>query len=308
MDAVGSRPISEPVATPAWRTDPVAPTRRRWWDGTTWTARVADAAGIEGLAWLPDLTNLAPPTVAPPLRLAFAAANALSPVPLEAIPEQPLHNAAPLDPVAVAFGLEVPSDATPSSRRHGSPRHRRLVPALALFGVLAVAAGAGAGVLEQRPTTEPATVAYSDAGAGFALRYPAAWSIEKRTAGVGIRFTIGGRPDASRVDANTVKVEVSTTPAPLPTLDNLVQQVTADLRTRLPDIRLDEATRATLADGAALQLRFSDTGSVPPVRVLVIQGQTTDGRPLTVVVTIREPRTAPTERELARFLASITPA
>ena len=75
----------------------------------------------------------------------------------------------------MAFGTEDP--LWKAAPYYPTVSHRRrLVPALVVVGVLALAAGAGAGVLQpQRPTEEHTTV-YRDEAAGFALRYPDAWS------------------------------------------------------------------------------------------------------------------------------------
>jgi hypothetical protein len=206
----------------------------------------------------------------------------------------------------VAFGTEDPL-------WNGAPHYptvshrRRLVPALVVVGVLALAAGAGAGMLQpQRPTEEPTTV-YSDKAAGFALRYPETWHRQRVQVGVSIRFVIG-KTAAGAANTNAVSVVVNTPPSPLPPLDEVVSLTTEQNRAGFPSIRLDGASRTTLAGSLAYRMRFTVVDNTPPIHFLELQGRTTDGRPLTVVITIREQRTAPTDREIEQFLASITPA
>ena len=296
------------IRVSAWHLDPFAPARRRLWDGLGWNARVVGSDGEEAISWRPELGDLAPPlstlpapagatepiVKAPPV--AIDAIDSVIPVPL------PLT----LDPVAVAFGTEDPSWKPAPSYPTVSHR-RRFVPALVVVGVLALAAGAGAGMLQaQRPTQEHTTV-YRDEAAGFALRYPDVWKEQPPTAGVFVRFVIGGRT-ASATSTNSVKVTVDSPPSPLGPLDAVVTQSTETLRASFSSIRLDEAARTTLARGVAYRMRFTVVDNTPPIHFLEVVGRTTDGRLLTVVITIREPRTAPSDREIEDFLASITPA
>jgi hypothetical protein len=156
---------------------------------------------------------------------------------------------------------------------------------------------------DERPTVEPATL-YRDDAAGFSLRYPDGWRVQTRTPGEGVRFEIGARGSAPD-DQNTVSVVVGTESAPLPPLHLLAEQVTTRLVERFPDIRLESADRTRLADAAAYRIELADGTSDPPTRIVQVVGRTTSGRPLTVTMTIREPRTAPSAREFDDFLASI---
>jgi len=303
------------IRVSAWHLDPFAPARRRLWDGSAWSARVVGSDGEEAISWRPDLGDLAPPlsTLPAPAGTATAVTGlSLGPqvAPGAALDEAVVDDEAPLslvlDPVAVAFGTEDPLWRPAPSYPTVSHR-RRFVPALVVVGVLAITAGAGAGMLQtQRPTEERTTV-YRDDVASFALRYPEAWSKQQVQPGVSIRFVVGG-PTASVTSTNAVKVTVDSPPSPLPPLDEVVTQNTETLRASFPSIRLDEAARTTLARGVAYRMRFTVVDNTTPIHFLEIAGRTTDGRPLTVLITIREPRTAPTNREIAQFLASITPA
>ena len=315
MGTVSATPVQ------AWLLDPFAPDRRRLWDGSSWSARVVGSDGEEAISWRPDLTDLAPPLSTLPAPAGTGeAVETPSPAPLEpaayepALLEPAVHDTViplplplAIDPVAVAFGTDDDPLWMPAPSYPTVSHRRRLVPALVVVGVLALAAGAGAGVLQpQRPTEEHTTV-YRDGTAGFALRYPDAWSKQQVQPGVSIRFVVGGRT-ASITSTNSVKVTVDSPPSPLPPLDEVVRQNTETLRASFPSIRLDEAARTTLARGVAYRMRFTVVDNTPPIHFLEVAGRTTDGRPLTVVITIREPRTAPTDREIEQFLASITPA
>jgi hypothetical protein len=105
-----------------------------------------------------------------------------------------------------------------------------------------------------------------------------------------------------------LSVVVGEAPAPLPQLHSLAEQLTETLRSKLPGVRLDSAARARLADAPGFHFAFRDTDSIPSTRIEQYVGRTTSGRPLTVTVTIREPRTAPTPQELRDFVASLDPS
>ena len=53
---------------------------------------------------------------------------------------------------------------------------------------------------------------------------------------------------------------------------------------------------------------FRDPDPSPPTSIEQYFGRTTAGRPLTITVTVREPRTAPSDATLRRFVASVLPA
>ena len=105
-----------------------------------------------------------------------------------------------------------------------------------------------------------------------------------------------------------VSVIVGATAAPLPQLHSLAEQLTETLRGQLPGVRLESAARARLADAPGFHFAFRDPDSIPSTRIEQYVGRTTSGRPLTVTVTIREPRTAPTPQELRDFVASLDPS
>jgi hypothetical protein len=301
------------VIPAGWQPDPLAPTRRRFWSGVVWTARVCPAGEppaepADGeIAWTPRLVTLAPPVApdAPTIEKAHptdeAAAVALALAPDGGLPA--------IDPITIAFGAQTrrpdPEPATTSRTR------RRLVPvAIAAAAMLvAGAAVAGAGILrsdEQRPQVLPEQ-AYRDDQAGFSLRYPDEWRVLRRDRGDGIRFAIGAA-GAPTTETNTVSVVVGTDSASLPLLHTLADQLTEALRNQLPGVRLETAGRARLADAPGFHFAFRDPDATPATRIEQYVGRTTTGRPLTVTVTIREPRTAPTQQQVRDFVASLDPS
>gem|GEM_PF-2595925 len=320
------------------------PTRRRWFTGAGWVSRVCspieaggpsadrgvagDSPGPagspaqrpEGIAWISGLERLAPPPVVAPV----APVARVAPV----APVAPVALLFDADPMVVAFGRPEPTAASgaheESPRNLGGDvvgadvanlgsrarRHRRRVGALAFTVALVLLVGgaiAGADIVSgggaQRPTLDGA-ITYRDADAGFALRYPSDWRVIQREHGTGIRFAIGAL-GAPTTETNTVSVTVGTTAAELPELHTLADQLTQRLRDELPDIRLEEAGRAPLAGAPGLRFTFVEPG-VPRTRIEQFVGRTTAGRPLTITVTVREPRTAPTATELRGLLASLT--
>jgi hypothetical protein len=245
--------------------------------------------------------------------------------PVEPVPREPVELHPPdlqqvevaddpigaIDPLRAAFGDDA-AWVEESDRSSGRAR-RRLVPALVAAAVVALAAGAGAGIVDgdDRPTVEPA-IAYTDASAGFALRYPDTWQVERETPGESVQFTIAD-PGASALHTNLVTVRVGAEPADgesdaLPSLDELSNEVTERLREQYPGVELEEAARTQLADAPAFRLQLVDADEVPPIRIQQYAGRTTTGRPLTVNITVREPRTAPTPQQLRDFITSIAPA
>jgi len=309
--------------------DPLRPDRRRWWDRWRWTARVVDAAGVEGLSWTPELAGLpgprdpAAPAEAALATVALATATlgnsdaaprpegadagglGLAGAPVE--PATPRLATFSSDPMVAAFGDDlrpfVPEADVPGSKR------RRIVMAVgaaAAAALIAAGAAAGAGVFtssDQRPRVAP-QLSYRDAGAGFALRYPDDWRVLRRDRGNAIRFAIAA-PGATTTETNTVSVVVGTNAADLPQLHTLADQLTEMLRQQLPGVRLESAARARVADAPGFRFTFRDPDSTPPARIEQHVGRTANGKPLTVTVTVREPRTAPTRTELGDFLASL---
>lgn len=286
---------------PGWHPDPLDPARLRWWDGTTWSARVARLeAGSEGIAWHAGIADLAAPSpraIAPPVSSAEAVSEPLPPASRAATP-------GPWVPTSAKVTRTAPEGAM---RAH--PRRRRRVWAMLGAAVLILAAGAGAGTAMlsggQRPTVED-TITYRDDEANLALRYPTAWRIDKRTPGQGVLFAIGAK-DALPLDENTISVNAGTSSGqPLVALHLLVNRATEDLIAEHPNFRLVFATEARLAGAPAFRLEFVDSTTKPTKRLVEVVGRTTNGRPLIAVMTVREPRAAPSDEELQRFLASIT--
>ena len=320
--------------------------RRRWWSEEGWTARVAGPEEQEdGVAWRPDLADAPPPPVAPPMPSAPDAprspVDSLTPIrwyapgyapPLAVAPPEPEPEPAtesvddepePVAPVAPAAAalptaaggaeaerrqpmepvLELP--AAVDARRDSTPRRRRLGAALVAAALVTIAASAGAAIFGNagRPEIAPVTV-YRDTAAGFTLRYSDEWRLDSDTPGRSIRFSIGDAK-ASSFDTNYVSVVIGAADE-LPTLDRAVSDVTPLLQEDFPFMRLAAAENTELAGGPALRLQFQDVTERPPIRLEQFLGRTTAGKLLTVTITTREPRTAPTARELREFLDSIT--
>jgi hypothetical protein len=126
----------------------------------------------------------------------------------------------------------------------------------------------------------------------------------RRERGSSIRFAIAS-PGAPVSETNSVSVVVGASAADIPPLHTLTDQLTEMLRKKLPDVQLDLATRMRVAGAPGFRFAFRDPSSSPATRIEQYVGQTANGRPLTVTVTVREPRTAPTETELGTFLASL---
>jgi hypothetical protein len=237
----------------------------------------------------------------------------LQPVEVIAEAPDPSETIGALDPLRAAFGDDAMWLADTDTGRPAGGARRRLVPALVAAAVIALAAGAGAGIVDgpDRPTVEP-EIAYRDAAGGFELRYPDTWHVERETPGEAVQFTIAA-PGASSLHTNLVTVRVGDEPAAgesdaLPALDELSNEVTEGLRAQYPGVELEEAARTQLADAPAYRLQFVDPDEVPPIRIQQYAGRTTTGRPLTVTITVREPRTAPTPQQLREFIGSIAPA
>jgi hypothetical protein len=270
----------------------------------------------EGIAWIPWLDLLAPPPIpeisetpvtgtarpcdADPTVDKFGRSDATAPIGVHW--RSPEIGGGEIGGGEAGGTLDV---ANPPTR---TPRHRRRIEALAFAAALVLLVGgaiAGADILSdggQGPTLENA-ITYRDADAGFALRSPADWRVIQRDHGAGIRFAIGAA-GAPATETNTVSVSVGTTAAALPELHTLADQLTERLREELPDVRLEEAGRSQIADAPGLRFTFVDP-TVPETRIEQYVGRTTAGRPLTITVTVREPRTAPTSAELDTFLASV---
>ena len=266
-EPVGTGRLDDLAPPPGWYLDPLASGRTRRWDGDAWTPAIR--------------------TESPPPRRRKDPA----PAPVEGISWVPwLSNlGAPERKMRVA-----------DRRRRGA-----LAVAGAAIAVLIAAVASGAILTndDQRPALEP-TITYEDPAAGFALRYPDTWEVLRRDEGEGIRFAVAAR-DASAADTNTVSVAVGATSAELPPLHTLADELTEKLRTELPGVELQLAERARVAGAPALRFTFRDFGSGSPTRIEQWVGRTTAGRPLTITVTVREPRTAPTATELDEFVASV---
>ena len=80
---------------------------------------------------------------------------------------------------------------------------------------------------------------------------------------------------------------------------------TSSLRTQLPGLQLTATNTTTLSGNPAVQLMFTDSSASPPTTVEQVAGRTLDDRPLTVTVTVPDPRYAPNDLALRDFLASI---
>jgi Protein of unknown function (DUF2510) len=284
------------IAGAGWHPDPREPGRRlRWWDGTTWTVRVVTLeADSEGISWHASMADLAPPAAQATIPgLATATADVGAAPPSDAAPAPdaaPAHDATDAEVVPL-----------PRTR----PRRWAIPVAAALL--VALAAGAGAAILpvgDQTPTVEP-TQTYRDPAAGFALRYPDHWRKAETTPGEGIRFDVGAT-DAPASRSDTVTVAADTVAAPFPALHELANLVTTRLREDFPEMRLESAEQIQLMHAPAYRLRLVDETSSRTITVEQIVGQATDGRLVKITMTIREPRNAPTERELKEFLASIS--
>ncbi|MFO7591484.1 MAG: DUF2510 domain-containing protein [Acidimicrobiia bacterium] len=266
-EAVVPAPLDDLPPPPGWYPDPLAPDRTRQWDGGGWT---------------PAIRTEGPP-----------------PKRRKDPPSEPIEGISWV-PWLTMLGPPAKATRVPRRRRPG---------ALAVVGAtLAVllAAVAGGAILpgeDQRPALEP-TISYDDPAAGFALRYPNEWEVLRRDEGEGIRFAVAA-PDASAADTNTVSVAVGATSAELPPLHTLADELTQKLRTELPGVELRLAERAQVAGATALRFTFRDSGSGSPTRIEQWVGRTTAGRPLTITVTVREPRTAPSADELAEFIDSV---
>ncbi len=307
------RPDLRPAPGAGWYPDALAPGRLRYWQGRAWTASVSavetDPPSAAAISWRSTLTGLAAPAVETP-----HTADPIPDVPIVPRAEPPAGVFAGYasDPLVVAFGADAvrAHRAAPPTEPSGRQR-RRLAPLVAAAALVAVAAAAvaGAGMLrsdDQRPDLAT-TVTERDAAAGFALRYPEAWHVQQEDPGTGVRFTIAA-PGAPTTDTNTVSVSVGPTSAALPELHTLADQLTEKLRGDLPGIELVSASEAHLAGAPALHFTFRDPDASPPATIEQYVGRTTAGRPLTITITIREPRTAPSDAELRDFVASVTPA
>lgn len=260
-------PLDDLLPPPGWYPDPLASERTRRWDGTGWTTEIR-------IAGPPPKRRKDPPSE-----------------PIEGVSWVPWLSA-----------LGAPLRTTRITRRRRPGVLTVAGAALAVF-LAAVASGAILPGDDQRPVLEP-KISYDDPAAGFALRYPDTWEVLREDEGEGIRFAVAAR-NASAADTNTVSVAVGATSAELPPLHTLADELTEKLRTELPDVELRLAERARVAGAPALRFSFRDSGSGSPTRIDQWVGRTTAGRPLTVTVTIREPRTAPTDAELAEFVDSV---
>jgi hypothetical protein len=286
------------AAGSGWYPDPLDPVRLRWWDGAVWTARIARLEpGSDAISWRADIGELAapaplvepPPAPDPPLEVA--------PVPrLEPVP-------------SLADEIEQEDLFHPAVLAHEPLSSRRAWAVLAAAVVLLlVGAGVSSAMLgsDSRPTVARTRfLRYADTGAELALKYPEGWRVDKETEGVGVLFEIGpaSTPPAR---ANTVNVETTVDPVDLPPLHELANEATAQVVAEHPSFRLESATRTMLAGGPAFRFELVDPTDDPVTRIVQVIGSTESGRLLIVTATTREPRTAPTTKELRRFLKSIS--
>ncbi len=282
---------------PSWHADPLSSTPRlRWWNGAHWSAWVvASVADLAAIAWVPELAELPPPIRwgSPVLRVAD-----LPPLEITLAGVPAPHRD---DPPVVATGPGEP-------RRHAPTRRRRrhLLLGAALIPVLAIAGVASAALLTTGP--RPAltgAMAYRDGPAGFSLTYAQTWRIQRVNPGQGIRFVVSAA-HASPDKLATVSVTAGTQKGPLPAAADLARTVLDGLRPEFPGIVLATSGSTSLAGGPAVLLTFTDPGTNPATRLEQIVGRTGDGRPLTVTVTIPDPRRAPRDADLHTFFTSIT--
>lgn len=259
-----------------------------------------------GLSWRPELVVAARPVVAPdseaPIRVATPdvpwAAGTASPD-LGGI----------VSPLVAAFGADATWPAPMPIEMRSAVRRRHAVTAIAAGAVLALGAGAGAGVLGDggRPEFDT-TTSYRDPTGDFALHYPNAWRINDEQSGALVRFIVADK-GAPLIRTNTVTVSVGEqTQSPLPRLEALATNVADMMRADFPGIELEEAGEARLLGAPARRLQLADTSEEPAIRILQYVGTTTTGRPLSVVIVVREPRTAPTPAQVRSFVLSIVPA
>lgn len=271
-DPLGSGPPDALPPPPGWYPDPLAPTRTRRWDGSAWTPQIRIA---EHRTTGPAPKRRKEPPVAPEEGISW-------------VPWLP--------------SLGAPERAR---RVHARRRPGALALAGALVAVLVAAVASGA-ILpgdDQRPVLDP-RITYDDPAAGFSLRYPDTWQVVRRDEGEGVRFAVAAR-DASAAETNTVSVAVGSASAELPPLHTLADELTEKLRTELPGVELALAEQSRVAGAPALRFTFRDSAARSPTRIDQWVGRTTAGRPLTITVTVREPRTAPTDAELADFVESV---
>ncbi|MSO78469.1 MAG: DUF2510 domain-containing protein [Acidimicrobiia bacterium] len=292
---------------PGWHPDPLDPSRLRWWDGTSWVARIAKLeAGSDAISWHAAIADLAPPEpqiAAPPVPLIdLTIQTPPAPMPTPAPAELPTSTPVEVAPVGAPAAAEGP-------RRPHPPRNRRAWAVLGV-AVLMIAAGAGVGTAmlggDARPIVDD-RIAYRDDDADFALKYPEEWHVDKRVPGEGINFIVGST-SVPADEQNTVSVVAGTSDGQAAIrLEDLVVSTSADLIARhLVNFRLASATEARLAGAPAFRIEFVDSTTKPEVRVVQYTGRTAGGRPLLVGITVREPRTQVSDEELTMFLASIT--
>jgi hypothetical protein len=305
------------AASPGWYPDGAGSTQPlRWWDGGHWTTRVSAAPDTpESFSWVASLLELPEPRESEPepetptepiIDLTDPAPAIVLPTPATVGDEIESWASAGLDPLMVAFG---PDTQWPTVEHTTRRKLRRpLVIAAVTIALGAVAVGAGATVLGTRnqPQVNPA-ITYSDAAAGFALEYPTAWRIQSELTGTSIRFDIGTR-GAPSTKANTVSVVVGANLEPLKPLDTYIAEQAAALRSQLSTVSLQAAEHIKMLNADALHVRYTVAGQSGPTTIDAYTGLTLTGHQLTVSVTVREPRDAPSDETLQTFLRSIQPA
>ncbi|MBM3671458.1 MAG: DUF2510 domain-containing protein [Actinobacteria bacterium] len=312
-------------AEPGWHPDPLDAQRLRWWDGSAWTARVArlDLAA-DAISWHADVPSLPAPGRA-------AEPPPVPALPLEVVPT-PYLGAVPTLADAVEHEAPKREEDEPAAETSAVvirpkrwsredrpivelPNTRRGWAILAAAVALLVVGGSvGAGMLDgdDRPSIGPATTIYADQDADFRFRYPKEWRIEEPTgecpnvlaADECVRVVLEIGPDVSVTNSNTLQVRSFNTDQPLDALHEWVTTETQIVVEQIPTIRLQGA-RQTVLDGApAFRAELVDS-STPTTRLVVYEGRTTSSRALVVTLTVRDPRTAPTDEEFERLLATL---
>ncbi len=331
--------MAEQTTTAGWYADATKSGRERWWDGATWTARVREE-GLEGVSWIAheaaptpvisivegdliiDLTGVdddvtadddlvidltASDHVGAPVAAAgaFAPSRFVAPAVTSFPPLVRMHPR-----LRIVQPASEPALESAVERPHRRVRFQHVaVVAVVIVLVLGVAATAAAIIESRTRGSEPlpipvGTRSYRDGPAGFALRFPRQWRILDATKGTGVSLGIGAA-DVADDEANVVDVAVGTGTEPFPLLQEVATDVTEQLQGDLPGVVLQGAARTRMAGGAAYRLELTDDESSAPTRIVQYVGTTTDLRPLTVTLTVRDEDSAPSRAQLRTFVRSI---
>lgn len=298
-------------AGPGWHQDPLDHARLRWWDGGAWTARIARfEPGSDAISWHADIAALAAPDplAAPPVP-PIGGAPALRAVPVPTMADALADEQSDEDERDdVKRAPAVPLPGTPGTRRGWAI----LAAAVTL---LLVGAGVSAAMLgeDDRPTVGEPTTQFADSSADFRFRYPTEWRVEEPAGScetvlateecIRVVFEIG--PDVDADEANTLQVRSFNTEEDLE-LHAWIASLTQEIIDQRANSRLVSAETSRLAEAPAVRAELINTTFSPPTRVVLYEGRTPSGRALSVSLTVRDSRTAPTDGELRRFLTSIT--